>query len=60
MRYALSDRQEMKTDVDRLVAQRVALSERLPEPHCWICENWAACLYDNYKGICHLGLKEAT
>jgi len=46
-----------QADIDRLVAQRVALNERLPEPHCRICENWTACFYGNYKGTCPLGLK---
>lgn len=50
----------MKADVDRLVAQRVALNERLPEPHCRICGNWTACFYDNFKGTCPLGLKETN
>lgn len=46
-------------DVLRLVAQRVALNERLPEGVlCRECDYWVACLYDNLKERCPLGLKE--
>ena len=47
-----------EADIARLAAQRVALNERLPEGVlCRECDHWVACLYDNLKEPCPLGLK---
>lgn len=47
-----------EADILRLVAQRVALNERLPHPFCNACDYRQACIRGTLKdGKCPLGLK---
>lgn len=44
--------------IERLVAQRLALNERLPHVFCWFCRRKLECLDGGPQGPCPLELKE--